>query len=78
MTELALFLREAITHPHTMGALFPSSKKLANALAQQIIPSNPGLIVELGAGTELVLLQLPFYIKKNLSINLLPLNAQLN
>ncbi|WP_218814373.1 class I SAM-dependent methyltransferase [Rickettsiella endosymbiont of Dermanyssus gallinae] len=51
MTGLALFLREAITHPNTVGALFPSSKKLANALAQQIPPNSPGLIIELDAGT---------------------------
>ncbi len=51
MRGLVLFLREAITHPSTMGALFPSSKKLANALAQQIPPNSPGLIIELGAGT---------------------------
>lgn len=51
MTGLALFLREAIAHPNTVGALFPSSKKLANALAQQIPTNNPGLIIELGAGT---------------------------
>jgi phosphatidylethanolamine/phosphatidyl-N-methylethanolamine N-methyltransferase len=51
MTGLALFLREAITHPTTVGALVPSSRKLANALARQILNNDPGLIVELGAGT---------------------------
>lgn len=51
MTGLALFLREAIMHPNAVGALFPSSKKLANALAQHIPPNKPGLIIELGAGT---------------------------
>lgn len=51
MTGFALFLREAITHPTTMGALFPSSRRLANALARQIPSRDPGLIIELGAGT---------------------------
>ncbi len=51
MRGLILFLREAITHPSSVGALFPSSKRLANALAQQISCNNSGLIIELGAGT---------------------------
>ena len=51
MKGLALFLREAIIHPSAVGALFPSSKRLANALAQQISRNNSGLIIELGAGT---------------------------
>jgi phosphatidylethanolamine/phosphatidyl-N-methylethanolamine N-methyltransferase len=54
MRGLVLFLCEAITHPSTVGALFPSSKRLANALAQQISYNNSGLIIELGAGTGAV------------------------
>ncbi|MES2142376.1 MAG: methyltransferase domain-containing protein [Pseudomonadota bacterium] len=51
MTGLALFVREAITHPSAMGAIFPSSKRLANALARQICTIKSGPIIELGAGT---------------------------
>ncbi|MDQ8040119.1 MAG: methyltransferase domain-containing protein [Rickettsiella sp.] len=51
MRGFTLFLREAITHPSTVGALFPSSKRLANTLAKQIPPHSKGLIIELGAGT---------------------------
>jgi phosphatidylethanolamine/phosphatidyl-N-methylethanolamine N-methyltransferase len=51
MMGLTLFLREAITHPCHVGALCPSSKRLASDLAEQIPPDNPGRIIELGAGT---------------------------
>lgn len=51
MGALTLFLCEAVMHPTTVGALFPSSKKLAYDLAQQIPLDTPGVIVELGAGT---------------------------
>ncbi|MES2998664.1 MAG: methyltransferase domain-containing protein [Pseudomonadota bacterium] len=52
MMGLTLFLREAIIHPSRVGALFPSSKRLASDLAEQIPANNPpGLVIELGAGT---------------------------
>jgi phosphatidylethanolamine/phosphatidyl-N-methylethanolamine N-methyltransferase len=51
MRAITLFLFEAVMHPSMMGALFPSSKRLAYSLAQQISTNPPGLIVELGAGT---------------------------
>ncbi|MEN9916947.1 MAG: hypothetical protein RLY40_879 [Pseudomonadota bacterium] len=51
MRALTLFLYEAVMHPSMVGALFPSSKRLANSLAQQISKNSPGLVVELGAGT---------------------------
>lgn len=53
MRALTLFLREAVMHPSAVGALFPSSKRLAYSLAQQL-PANTSsseLVVELGAGT---------------------------
>lgn len=50
MRAFTLFLYEAVMHPSMVGALFPSSKKLANRLSQQI-SNNSGLVVELGAGT---------------------------
>jgi phospholipid N-methyltransferase len=53
MRALTLFLREAVMHPSTVGALFPSSKRLAYNLAQQLLvnTSSSELVVELGAGT---------------------------
>ena len=53
MRALTLFLREAVMHPSAVGALFPSSKKLAYSLAQQlpVNASSSELVVELGAGT---------------------------
>lgn len=51
MRALTLFLYEAIMHPSMVGALFPSSKRLAYSLTQQISVNPPGLVVELGAGT---------------------------
>lgn len=51
MRAFTLFLREAVVHPTTVGALFPSSKRLAYNVAQQIPLNKPGVIVELGAGT---------------------------
>jgi phosphatidylethanolamine/phosphatidyl-N-methylethanolamine N-methyltransferase len=51
MRALTLFLYEAVTHPGKVGALFPSSKRLAQNIAQNIAINPPGLVVELGAGT---------------------------
>ncbi len=51
MRALTLFLFEAVMHPSMVGALFPSSKRLAYSLTQQLSTNPPGLVVELGAGT---------------------------
>lgn len=52
MRALTLFLREAVMHPSAVGALCPSSKRLAYHLAQQLpINTSSELVVELGAGT---------------------------
>lgn len=51
MRALTLFLYEAVMHPGMVGALFPSSKRLAFCLTQQISTNPPGLVIELGAGT---------------------------
>ena len=51
MRALSLFLYEAVMHPSMVGALFPSSKRLAYSLTQQISTNPPGLVVELGGGT---------------------------
>lgn len=47
-----LFLKEILSHPTKVGALAPSSDKLAKALAAQVkFPGNEDYIVEIGAGT---------------------------
>lgn len=51
MRALTLFLYEAVMHPSMVGALFPSSKRLAYSLTQQISTNPPGLVIELGGGT---------------------------
>ncbi len=51
MRAFTLFFYEAVMHPSRIGALFPSSKKLAYSIAEHIAESPPGVIVELGAGT---------------------------
>jgi phosphatidylethanolamine/phosphatidyl-N-methylethanolamine N-methyltransferase len=45
------FLRRLIARPRSVGAIAPSSPYLARAMAAQIDPAAPGLILELGPGT---------------------------
>lgn len=47
--EKILFIRKLLKNPKSMGAIVPSSKKLAAFVAQCINPND--VIVELGAGT---------------------------
>ena len=57
MTELAdnlRFLRALIARPKNIGAIFPSSSALAKAIARQIDPRTPGLVLELGPGTGVI------------------------
>lgn len=54
MTGFTLFVREIFTNPTTMGAAFPSSKKLADSLAEQVPLNKSGFIIELGAGTGVI------------------------
>lgn len=49
-----LFLAELIKNPGAVGAVWPSSKPLAFAMARQVPATGEGLIVELGAGTGAV------------------------
>lgn len=49
-----LFLNEALRHPWSAGAAFPSSRQLADAIARMVPVTGEGLIVELGAGTGAV------------------------
>ncbi|HEY5338441.1 MAG TPA: rRNA adenine N-6-methyltransferase family protein [Rhizomicrobium sp.] len=48
------FLRGLIARPKNVGAIAPSSPALAKAIAQQIDPSIPGAVLELGPGTGVV------------------------
>ena len=45
------FLRLWLQRPVSLGAVMPSSKSLAAAMAAEINPSAPGAVVELGGGT---------------------------
>lgn len=46
-----LFLTELLKNPGAIGAVWPSSRALAFAMARQLPVLGEGLIVELGAGT---------------------------
>lgn len=50
---IRLFIKEAASHPITVGAAWPSSKQLAEDIAAAI-PAKNGIVVELGAGTGVV------------------------
>lgn len=57
LTELAdnlRFLRALFARPKNIGAIFPSSPALAEAIARQIDPHRPGPVLELGPGTGVV------------------------
>ncbi|MDH3472899.1 MAG: hypothetical protein OEM59_04335 [Rhodospirillales bacterium] len=45
------FLKLWLRRPTSLGAVLPSSKSLALAMAEQIDPGAPGAVVELGGGT---------------------------
>lgn len=49
--ELALFLGRWLKAPHRIGALAPSSRYLARAMARQVDIRQARLVVELGGGT---------------------------
>lgn len=48
------FLRALVTHPKSVGAIVPSSRALARAIASQVDPGRPGPVLELGPGTGVV------------------------
>lgn len=51
----ALFMREWLAKPATVGAVWPSSRQLARQMAAQVpITDGSGIVVELGAGTGTV------------------------
>ena len=45
------FIGQAIRRPVSIGAVMPSSKSLAEAMAAEIDPDLPGRVIELGGGT---------------------------
>ena len=49
--EWVLFMKEFIRSPRTVGAIYPSSGKLAKRMAEEIIVNENDIVVELGAGT---------------------------
>lgn len=53
-TPLALFAREILNNPRTVGAALPSSDRLARAMASQVPEHDSKLVLELGAGTGVI------------------------
>jgi len=53
-TDNLRFLRALIARPKQVGAVAPSSRALARAIADEIDPSHPGPILELGPGTGVI------------------------
>lgn len=49
-----LFLREWVASPGGVGAIWPSSRRLADTMSARIPLQGDGLVVELGAGTGTV------------------------
>jgi len=48
------FLRGLWDDPKAVSAPTPSGKRLARAIAAEVDPASPGLVIELGAGTGIV------------------------
>jgi phospholipid N-methyltransferase len=53
-SSAALFLKELVLRPRQVGAIAPSSRFLAKAMAQWITPKSDGYVLELGPGTGAV------------------------
>ena len=51
MSDTLRFIGRLITQPRTVGAIAPSSRALARAMAAQIDPKASGPVLELGPGT---------------------------
>ncbi len=49
-----LFAREMLSHPAAVGAIWPSSRRLATIVASRVPLHGDGLVVELGGGTGAV------------------------
>ena len=48
------FLRALVARPRNVGAIAPSSRGLARAIARQVDPARPGPVLELGPGTGVI------------------------
>ena len=53
-TDNLRFLRALIARPKNIGAVAPSSRALARAIARQLDPNRPGPVLELGPGTGVI------------------------
>lgn len=51
LTDNLRFLRALIARPKQVGAVAPSSRMLARAIADEVDPKSPGAVLELGPGT---------------------------
>ncbi|HEY0301720.1 MAG TPA: hypothetical protein VGC36_10320, partial [Rhizomicrobium sp.] len=51
MSDTFRFIGRLVTQPRTVGAVAPSSRALARAMAAQIDASGEGPVLELGPGT---------------------------
>lgn len=49
--EYRLFLRQWVKNPMSIGAIAPSSRRLADAMARQVPAQGTGPVIELGGGT---------------------------
>ena len=54
VTDNLRFLRALLTRPKHVGAVAPSSRMLARAIADEVDPSRPGPVLELGPGTGVI------------------------
>ena len=48
------FLRALMARPKNIGAIAPSSRTLARAIARELDPGRPGPVLELGPGTGVI------------------------
>ncbi|MEM1285673.1 MAG: methyltransferase domain-containing protein [Pseudomonadota bacterium] len=54
LVDQSRFLRQWVGNPMSIGAVAPSSDELAEAMANQLDPSQTGRVLELGPGTGVV------------------------
>lgn len=54
LSAFSLFLQEWVQRPHQIGAIAPSSRNLANAMADWLPPESDAFVLELGPGTGAV------------------------
>ena len=54
LSATGLFLQELLLYPQQIGAVFPSSKRLASVMANWLPPEPEAYVLELGPGTGVV------------------------